>query len=62
MVAKKEVKAAVRLYYEYDVNKWTIRLKNKKCPRCGRVMAHHKKPVERWHCGYCGYTEFVSKK
>jgi len=48
--------------YEYDYKTGKIRLKNKKCPRCGRVMAHHLKPVERWHCGHCNYTEFVTAK
>jgi small subunit ribosomal protein S27Ae len=62
-VAKKEAseaKASVRLYYEISDGK--VKLKNKKCPRCGSVMAHHLKPVERWACGKCGYTEFVSGK
>ncbi|MEB3851766.1 MAG: 30S ribosomal protein S27ae [Desulfurococcales archaeon] len=49
------------MVYEYDYKTGTIRLKNKKCPRCGSIMAHHLKPVERWHCGHCGYTEFVTK-
>ncbi len=51
--------AHVHKLYEYDYEKGTIRLKNKKCPRCGSIMAHHLKPVERWHCGKCSYTEFV---
>ena len=54
-----KVKAYIRMVYEVDYNNWTIKLKNKKCPRCGSIMAHHKKPVERWHCGKCGYTEFI---
>ncbi|MEB3862110.1 MAG: 30S ribosomal protein S27ae [Desulfurococcales archaeon] len=58
----KKVKAYIRMVYEVDFNSWTIKLKNKKCPRCGSIMAHHMKPVERWHCGKCGYTEFVSQK
>ena len=58
----KQVKAYVRMRYEVDFDKWTIKLKNKKCPRCGSIMAHHLKPVERWHCGKCGYTEFASKR
>lgn len=45
--------------YEIDYSTGTIRLKNKVCPRCGRVMAFHKQPVPRWHCGYCGYVEYV---
>ncbi len=48
--------------YEVDYNTGTIKRKNRKCPRCGSFMAHHLKPVERWHCGKCGYTEFVGKK
>ena len=47
--------------YEYDYEKGTIKLKNKICPKCGRVMAFHKKPVPRWHCGYCSYVEYVRK-
>ncbi|MCG2871926.1 MAG: 30S ribosomal protein S27ae [Sulfolobaceae archaeon] len=54
------VKAVVRLYYEIQGDR--VVLKNKKCPRCGSVMAHHMKPVERWHCGKCNYTEFVGSK
>ncbi len=45
--------------YEYDYSTGTIRLKNKVCPKCGRVMAFHKKPEPRWQCGYCGYVEYV---
>ncbi len=48
--------------YEYDYKTGKIRLKNRTCPKCGRVMAFHKKPVPRWHCGYCGYVEYVSSK
>ncbi|MCY0860241.1 MAG: 30S ribosomal protein S27ae [Sulfolobaceae archaeon] len=57
-MAKQKVKAVVRTYYIIEND--SIKLKNKKCPRCGSVMAHHMKPVERWHCGKCGYTEFIS--
>ncbi|BBD74018.1 30S ribosomal protein S27 [Sulfodiicoccus acidiphilus] len=59
-MAKQETKAIVRTYYEISDEK--IKLKNKKCPRCGSVMGHHLKPNERWACGKCGYTEFVGKK
>jgi len=58
-VSPSKVKARASRWYEYDYEKGTIRLKNKKCPRCGSIMAHHVEPVERWHCGKCGYTEFV---
>jgi len=54
--------AHVHKLYEYDYEKGTIRLKNKVCPRCKSIMAHHLKPVERWHCGKCGYTEFVTPR
>ena len=45
--------------YEYDYRTGRIRLKNKVCPKCGRVMAFHRKPKPRWQCGYCGYVEYV---
>ena len=60
-MGKKKVKAYVHRLYEVDYEKGIIRRKNKKCPRCGSFMAHHLKPVERWHCGKCNYTEFVTK-
>ena len=41
--------------YEYDYEKGTIRLKNKLCPRCGKVMARHS---DRWACGSCQFTIF----
>jgi len=47
--------------YEFDYKTGKIRLKNKICPKCGRVMAFHKYPVPRWHCGYCSYVEYVKK-
>ncbi|RLG87468.1 MAG: 30S ribosomal protein S27ae [Thermoprotei archaeon] len=47
--------------YEYDYKRGYIRLKNKLCPRCGSVMAFHRYPVPRWHCGKCGYTEFIKR-
>ena len=51
MSDKKEIK--VLKLYKVENGK-VIRLK-KICPRCGRFMAEHK---DRYHCGYCGYTEF----
>jgi len=53
--------AHVHKRYEYDYKTGKIRLKNKICPRCGRIMAFHKHPVPRWHCGYCNYTDFLTK-
>ncbi len=52
----------VHKLYEYDYNTGKIRLKNRRCPRCGSIMAHHKVPIPRWHCGKCGYTEFIGKR
>jgi len=48
--------------YEFDYTTGRIVLKNKKCPRCGSVMALHKTPVARWHCGKCNYVEFLTQK
>ena len=47
--------------YDYDLEKGTIKLKNKKCPRCGNVMASHKSPVERWTCGSCSFTDYIKQ-
>ena len=45
--------------YEYDYATGTIRLKNRLCPRCGRVMARHS---DRWACGACGLTIFIRQQ
>ncbi len=45
--------------YEIDLNTGSIRLKNKKCPRCGSIMGYYRAGGERWYCGKCRYTEFV---
>jgi len=45
--------------YEYSYEKKSIKLKNRKCPRCGGIMAHHMKPTQRWTCGSCRYTDYV---
>jgi small subunit ribosomal protein S27Ae len=57
----KELKTYVHKLYIVDTKTGTIKVKNKRCPRCGSIMAHHLKPTERWHCGKCGYTEFIVK-
>lgn len=62
MSAKKEPKSRLDTLYEVDSQKGTIKLKNRKCPRCGNIMAHHKTPVERWTCGSCSFTDFVKAK
>ncbi|MCC6020782.1 MAG: 30S ribosomal protein S27ae [Thermoproteaceae archaeon] len=46
-------------WYEYDYQRGTIRFKNKLCSRCGSVMAFHREPAPRWHCGKCDFTHFV---
>ncbi|MGD0177905.1 MAG: 30S ribosomal protein S27ae [Candidatus Bathyarchaeia archaeon] len=56
---KKEPKSRLNTLYEVDSEKGTIKLKNRKCPRCGNIMAFHKSPVERWTCGSCSFTDFV---
>ena len=63
MSAKKAgPKARVGTLYEVDSQKSTIKLKNRKCPRCGSIMAFHKAPVERWTCGSCSFTDFLKGK
>jgi len=59
---KKAPKARLGALYEVDPAKSTIKLKNRKCPRCGSIMAFHKSPVERWTCGSCSFTDFVKPK
>lgn len=59
MSAKKANKARLSGLYEVDQQKATAKLKNRKCPRCGNIMALHKIPVERWTCGSCSFTDFV---
>ena len=58
---KKSEKMKSNRTYEYDLDNWTIKLKNKKCPRCGKIMAYHESPKQRWTCGSCSYTEFIKK-
>jgi len=54
-----EARARLSRIYEYDYEKGTIKLRNRKCPRCGNIMAHHEAPMERWMCGSCHYTEIT---
>ena len=58
-LAKKEKGRSLASIYDVDSAKNTIKLKNRKCPRCGNIMAYHKVPVERWTCGSCSFTDFV---
>jgi len=55
--SEKSKKEGVWRLYTYNYETGEIKLKNKKCPRCGKIMAHHLNP-ERWACGSCGYTEY----
>ena len=59
--AKKEHEARAAKLYDLDAAKGQIMLKNKKCPRCGNFMAHHRNPVDRWTCGSCSFTDYVGK-
>jgi small subunit ribosomal protein S27Ae len=59
---KKQPQARLSGLYELDSQKGTMKLKNRKCPRCGNIMAYHKAPVERWTCGSCSFTDFVKSK
>jgi small subunit ribosomal protein S27Ae len=56
--AKGEKRGAWNLY---KMEGGTAKLSNKKCPRCGKVMAFHKEPQARWSCGGCQYTEYVKR-
>ncbi|MBO0888434.1 30S ribosomal protein S27ae [Candidatus Bathyarchaeota archaeon] len=45
----------------YDVTGSAAKLKNRKCPRCGSVMAHHSGGQPRWVCGSCSFTDYAAK-
>jgi small subunit ribosomal protein S27Ae len=60
--AKKQHEARAAKLYDLDAAKGQVKLKNRKCPRCGNFMAHHKNPVDRWTCGSCTFTEYAEKK
>jgi small subunit ribosomal protein S27Ae len=59
---KKQHEARAAKLYDLDAAKGQVKLKNKKCPRCGNFMAHHRNPVDRWTCGSCTFTEYAEKK
>jgi small subunit ribosomal protein S27Ae len=59
--AKKQHEARAAQLYDLDAATGQIKLKNKKCPRCGNFMAHHRNPVDRWTCGSCSFTDYVGK-
>lgn len=60
--AKPKSQSRLGTLYEIDPEKGTVKLKNRKCSRCGNIMAYHKTPVERWTCGSCSFTDFVKPK
>jgi small subunit ribosomal protein S27Ae len=60
--ANKQHEARASKLYDLDAAKGQIKLRNKKCPRCGNFMAHHANPVDRWTCGSCSFTDYVEKK
>ncbi|HZY46246.1 MAG TPA: 30S ribosomal protein S27ae [Candidatus Bathyarchaeia archaeon] len=45
----------------YDISGSSAKLKNRKCPRCGSIMAAHKQPSQRWVCGSCSFTDYGQK-
>jgi len=57
----KEEKGKRGAWNLYKIEGGTAKLTNKKCPRCGKVMAFHKEPQARWACGGCQYTEFAKR-
>jgi len=59
---KKKSRSRLGDLYEIDDQKVIAKLKNRKCPRCGSIMAFHKAPVERWTCGSCSFTDFIKPK
>ncbi len=44
----------------YEIKEGKVIRKSKFCPKCGPgvFMARHK---DRYHCGRCGYTEFIKE-
>src|SRR2546430_15960389 len=45
----------------YDLSGAVAKLKNRKCPRCGSVMAFHGGTAQRWGCGSCSFSSFMPK-
>src|SRR2546422_10954183 len=46
----------------YDLSGAVAKLKNRKCPRCGSVMAFHGGTAQRWVCGSGSFTDYGQKK
>src|SRR2546422_1151182 len=45
----------------YDLSGAVAKLKNRKCPRCGSVMAFHGGTAQRWVCGSCSFFYYGQK-
>ncbi|MBO3804222.1 MAG: 30S ribosomal protein S27ae [Candidatus Brockarchaeota archaeon] len=58
---KKKGEAKEGSWKVYKIEGGKAKLSNKKCPRCGKVMAFHKEPNARWACGGCHYTEYAKR-
>src|SRR2546430_15319202 len=46
----------------YDLSGAVAKLKNRKCPRCGSVMAFHGGTAQRWVCGSRRFSGFGQKE
>src|SRR2546430_15630810 len=46
----------------YDLSGAVAKLKNRKCPRCGSVMAFHGGTAQRWVCGSWKFSQYCEKK
>lgn len=60
-VQKRDPEARLSNVYELDSEKGTLKFLNRKCPRCGSIMAYHKNPVKRYTCGSCSYTDYIKQ-
>ena len=58
MAKSKEKKASSK-----PSKKWELVGNRKECPKCGKgvYLGLYKNP-DRYHCGKCSYTEFISQK
>ncbi|MBS7650089.1 MAG: 30S ribosomal protein S27ae [Candidatus Bathyarchaeia archaeon] len=56
---QKKKRLSLGFLYDYNHESGGIKLRNRKCPRCGNIMAHHKIPKQRWTCGSCRYTDYI---
>src|SRR5256884_4491689 len=46
----------------YDLSGAVAKLKNRKCPRCGSVMAFHGGTAQRWVCGSWRFSDYGQKE